>query len=90
MDDNALTPDQQVQINALEIEFMKQMERVGVDFQGVGTRLRESQPPVERRVSDDEFEVALTVDLSAIVDTLRVLPDAAGTEAFVAAYNARP
>lgn len=83
------TPEQQAQINAFEVEFAQQLERVDVNLPSVGARLRESQPPVERRISDDEVEVALTIDVGAIVDTLRRLPDGAGTDAFVAAYNAR-
>lgn len=82
------TPEQQAQINRIEVEFAEQLDRVGVDLHDVGAQLRESQPSVERRISDDEVEVGLTIDVGAIVDTLRRLPDGAGTAAFVAAYNA--
>jgi hypothetical protein len=44
---------------------------------------------VERQISEDEVEVGFTIDASGIVETLRSLPDGAGTDAFVAAYNAR-
>lgn len=74
-------PDQQAQIKALEVELAQQSARVGVDLQGIGARLRESQPGVDRRISDDAVEVALTIDVSKIVDTRRRLPDAAGTDA---------
>ncbi|MEP6834121.1 MAG: hypothetical protein ABJB74_12035 [Gemmatimonas sp.] len=89
MNEHPRAPDEQAQIDVLEVELVQQLERVGVDLMGVGARLSESQPRVERMISDDEFEVALTIDVSAILDTLRSLPDAAGTDAFVAAYNAR-
>ena len=90
MEEQSLTPEQEAEFEALGAEFMQQLERVGVDLQQASPRLREVAPPVERPISEDEFEVMLTIDVSGIVETLRGLPDGAGTEAFVAAYNARP
>lgn len=89
MEEQQLTPEQATAVEALVAEFMRQLERVGVDMPMASPRLREIAPPVERQISDNEHEVMHTVDVSGIVDTLRGLPDGAGTQAFVAAYNAR-
>lgn len=83
------TPEQEAAAEMLLREFMHQLERVAVDMQAAFPRLREIAPPVERHISEDEVEIGFTVDASGIVETLRNLPDGAGTDAFVAAYNAR-
>jgi hypothetical protein len=84
-----LSPEQQARTTALEAEFEQQLERVGVDMRVAHSQLRATTPPVERRISNDRSEVTFTIDASGIVETLRQLPDRAGTDAFVAAYNAR-
>ena len=89
MEDSQLTPKQEASAEVLVAEFMRQLQRVAVDMPTASPQLREIAPPVERQISDDEYEVTHTVDVSGIVDTLRGLPDGAGTTAFVAAYNAR-
>lgn len=89
MEDQPLTPEQEATAEAMGREFLQQLERVGVDMQAAFPRLREIAPPLERQISDDEVEVSFTIDASGIVETLRGLPDGAGTDAFVAAYNAR-
>ena len=89
MEGQPLTPDQQAEAEALTREFIQQLERVAVDMQAAFPRLRQIAPPVERQISYDETEVSITIDASGIVATLRALPDGAGTDAFVAAYNAR-
>ena len=89
MEESALTPEQEAELAALAAEFERQIERVAVNLQAAFPRMREFAPPVERRLTDDEFELSLTVDVSGIVEALRGLPDGAGTAAFVAAYNAR-
>lgn len=89
MKEAPLTPEQQAAAESLVREFMRQLERVAVDMQAAFPRLREIAPPVERQISEDEVEIGFTIDASGIVETLRGLPDGAGTDAFVAAYNAR-
>src|SRR5438552_114713 len=66
MQEHALTPEQQAEVEALEAEFRQQLDRVGVDMRAAVSRLRQPQPPVERQISDDEFEVTFTftVDVS--------------------------
>jgi hypothetical protein len=86
--ENPHTPRQEPE--ALGAEFLQQLTRVGVDLAAAFPRLRGIAPPIERQISEDEDEVTLTVDVSGIVEILRTLPDGAGTDAFVAAYNAPP
>jgi hypothetical protein len=74
---------------ALVSEFMRHVERVGVEMPTASLQLREIAPPAERQIADDEHEVTHTIDVTGIVETLRELSDGAGTAAFVAAYNAR-
>ena len=89
MEGQPRTPEQESAAETLIREFLQQLERVTVDMQAAFPRLRQIAPPVERQISEDEVEIGFTVDASGIVETLRGLPDGAGTDAFVAAYNAR-
>ena len=89
MEQQSRTREQEEAAEKLVREFMQQLERVAVDMQAAFPRLREIASPVERQISEDEVEIGFTVDASGIVKTLRGLPDGAGTDAFVAAYNAR-
>jgi hypothetical protein len=84
-----LTPEQEAAVEALGADLFVQGERAGVDLQEALPRLREIAPPAERRISEDTVEVTHAIDLSGIVEVLRGLPDGAGTDAFVAAYDAR-
>ena len=85
-----LTPEQRAELEALVQEWDHHLLRVGVDMEAAGPRLRELVPPEEHQISDAETEVTLALDVSGIVETLRGLPDGAGTERFVDAYNRRP
>ena len=87
--DEDLTPEQHAEIEGLTLEWDAEMARVGVDMDAARPRLRDIAPPEEREIGDTETEVMLTLDLSGIIDTLRGLPDGAGTERFVEAYNNR-
>jgi hypothetical protein len=89
MEEQPLTSEQKAEAEALGREFVQQLERVAVDMRAAFPRLREIAPPLERQISEDEVEIGFTIDASGIVKTLRGLPDGAGTDAFVAAYNAR-
>lgn len=74
---------------ALTAEFLAQLARVGVDMRAASPRMHEIGPSRETENEDGTTEVVFTIDASGIVDTLRKLPDRAGTDAFVRAYNAR-
>ena len=89
MEHQPLTPEQQAEVDVLAADLFAQAERAGVDLEAAMPRLREVEPPVERRVSEDVVEMSHTIDLTGIVEVLRRLPDGAGTEAFVSAYDAR-
>ncbi|HYW31195.1 MAG TPA: hypothetical protein VE869_06770 [Gemmatimonas sp.] len=87
MDEIDYTAEQRAEIEAFELEFERQLQRVGVDLQEAMLQLHHPIPPVERFISDDETELTLSIDISGIMHTLRSLPDGAGSAAFVAAYN---
>lgn len=74
---------------ALTADFLAQLARVGVDLRAASSRMHELVPSREIENEDGTTEVVFTVDASGIVETLRKLPDGAGTDAFVRAYNAR-
>ena len=84
-----LSPELREELEALIQEWDHHLLRVDVDMELAGPRLRELQPPEERQVSETETEVTLALDVSGIVQTLRALPDGAGTERFIEAYNRR-
>ena len=87
--DDDLTPEQHAEIEGLMLEWDAELGRVGVDMDVARPKLREIAPQVEREVSETETDVLFTLDVSGIIHTLRSLPDGAGTERFVAAYNSR-
>lgn len=92
MDDNALTPEQQARSESLANDFARQLARVGVDMQAARERLHDDLPPVRPHatwVGDELFMTAYGFDVPALTEALRQLPDGAGTDAFVAEYNAR-
>jgi len=89
MEEDDFALEKQAEITALAAEFSRELERVGVDLRVAMPQLDGADAPIERDVSDDEVEVTLTINVSRIVETLRRLPASAGTEAFIAAYNAR-
>jgi hypothetical protein len=76
-------------VEALTAELLAQIVRVGVDMRAASPRMHEIVSPRETDNQDGTTEVVFTVDASGIVETLRKLPDGAGTDAFVRAYNAR-
>jgi hypothetical protein len=92
MDEDDLSPEQRRHLEALHAEFTQQLARVGVDLRAASPHMHETAPPVRHEVSTDDssdtFTMTFTLDVSGIVDTLRQLPDDAGTSAFIAAYNA--
>ena len=73
---------------ALFAEFEHQVARVRLDPRVAFSQLSQIAAPVTRALPDSSYEESFTIDASGIVETLRGLPDNAGTAAFVAAYNA--
>ncbi|MEP6620951.1 MAG: hypothetical protein ABJE47_16620 [bacterium] len=86
MEAHQLSADQRARIDALQADCERQLARVQVDRRVAIPQLH-NHGPVERRHSDEDVEIVLTFDMSGIVETLRRLPDGAGTSAFVSAYN---
>ena len=85
-----LSPELREELEALIQEWDQHLLRVDVDMELAGPRLRELQPAEERKISETETEVTLALDVTGIVEVLRALPDGAGTERFIDAYNSRP
>ncbi len=86
------SPERQRSVEALVAEFEAQASRVGVDLREGMSQLNERFASIRSDITvDDEgsesYTESFTIDVSGIVDTLRRLPDGAGTSAFVAAYN---
>jgi hypothetical protein len=82
-------PNREEDGHALAAEFLAQLARVGVDMRAASPRMHAIVPHQETENNDGTTDVVFTIDVSGIVETLRRLPDAAGTDAFLRAYNAR-
>lgn len=93
MERNNLSPERQKQIETDQADFERQLVRTDVDLRAASPHMHEIKAPQRRDVTDDDSDdseayiTELTVDFSGILETLRRLPDGAGTSAFVAAYN---
>jgi hypothetical protein len=82
-------PQDDDDVAELTAEFLAQVARVGVDMRAASPRMHEIAPTRETDNEDGTTEVVFTINASGIIETLRKLPDGAGTDAFVRAYNAR-
>ena len=89
MGEDELTPEQLADIAALEAQVEREAARVGVDWEAAAPAMHTLAQATERQVSDDAFELELKLDVTAMLATLRELPDGAGTEAFLAAFRRR-
>ena len=74
-------------LQAVVAELEREGVRVGVDWNAAAPTMRELTPKTERRISEDEVEVNLTLDVMGMLATLRALPDGVGTDAFLAAFR---
>lgn len=74
-------------LQAVVAELEREGVRVGVDWNAAAPTMRELAPKTERRVSEEEVEVNLTLDVMGMLATLRALPDGVGTDAFLAAFR---
>lgn len=92
MEWHELSPEEQREVEAEQVDFERQLARVGVDLRAASPHMHELEEPVRQAVAGDEdsesYIISFTVDVSGILETLRQLPDGVGTSAFVAAYNA--
>jgi type IV pilus biogenesis protein CpaD/CtpE len=101
MRDELSSDDEAAAIAALSAEFQRQAARVGVDWDIAATELRalvdwDSAATELRELAaetattvDNNGEMALGLDLTTLLATLRGLPDHSGTAAFVAEFKRR-
>jgi hypothetical protein len=72
-------------------DFEAQSLRVGVDLRKAMRSMNKVEAPrrsaIESDESDESYTESFTIDVTGILETLRALPNGAGTPAFVAAYN---
>src|SRR4051812_50079279 len=93
MNDDVPSPEQRRDVEAMYAELEAHLRRVGVDLRDATPRMHEiSEPVISNVVPGDtedveHYTMSFMVDVSGILETLRGLPDGAGTSAFVAAYN---
>ena len=89
MPDNELSPEQEAELEQLAAETIREAERVGVDWDAAAERMRAlASEQWEELEEAGSSEVTLDLDLSLLLRTLRSLPSNAGTERFLAAYEA--
>ena len=89
MPDNELSPEQEAELEQLAAETVREAERVEVDWDAAAERMR-ALASNHWEASEDgaSGELTLELDLSLLLRTLQRLPDGAGTERFLAAYEA--
>lgn len=74
---------------ALLAELEQQVARVAVVWDDASEHIMALSPVTETEISEHEIELTVSLDVAAIVEVLRSLPDRAGTVAFIAAYRQR-
>lgn len=89
MSDHELSPEQEAELELLAQEVVREATRVGVDWEAATTRMRAlAEPELVGPVDGDGGEVVIGLDMTVLLETLRRLPDGAGTERFLAEYEA--
>ena len=87
------TPDadalRALDIATLERDVEREAARVGVDWAAAAPALHTLAQAAPPEATDDGFEVVLGLDVTALLATLRTLPDGAGTAAFLAEFARR-
>ena len=83
-----LSADQEAEITRVAEEAVREAERVGVDWEAAQERMRAlSRQEVQVSEDGETAEITIELDLTLLLRTLRQLPDGAGTERFLAAYE---
>ena len=88
MSSDELSPDEEAELERLAQEVVDEAARVGVDWEAARERMR-ALAEATWTESEDSAPAELTVglDMTLLLDTLRRLPDDAGTARFLAAYQ---
>jgi hypothetical protein len=77
----------EAELERLTEEIERESARVGIDWDAARGRMRDLAERHEGMpTEDDSIEVALGLDATRLVHTLRSLPTGAGTAAFLAAF----
>lgn len=89
MPGDELSAEQEAEIARVAAEVVREADRVGLDWEAAQERMR-ALTREQVQVSEDgaTAEVTIELDLTLLLETLRQLPDDAGTERFLAAYAA--
>ena len=89
MQGDELSAEQEAEIARVAEAAVREAERVGVDWAAAQQRMRAlSEQEVRTSDDGDTMEVVVELDLTLLLETLRRLPDGAGTDRFLAAYAA--
>lgn len=89
MPGDELTAEQEAEIARVAEEAVREAERVGIDWETAQERMRTlSRQDVQMSEDGETAEVTIELDLTLLLQTLRQLPDGAGTARFLAAYEA--
>jgi hypothetical protein len=89
MPDDELSPEQEAELEQLAEEAVREAVRVGVDWDVAAERMRALALQDWAPAGDGTTEeITLGLDLTLLLRTLRRLPDGAGTERFLAEYEA--
>ena len=89
MSDDELSPEQAAELERLAAEAVREAARVGVDWDAAAERMRALAEQAWVPSADGTAgELTLGLDLTVLLRTLQRLPDGAGTERFLADYEA--
>ena len=89
MSSDELSPDEEAELERLAQEVVDEAARVGVDWEAARERMRALAESTWTESGDDApAELTVGLDMTLLLDTLRRLPDGAGTARFLAAYEA--
>ena len=91
MNEEELSPERRRDVETMMADLIAHSTRAGVDIRAAMQSMNEIEAPRRSAIESDEsgesFTESFTIDVTGILETLRGLPDGAGTPAFVAAYN---
>ena len=87
--DGPVGPLVDADVAALEAAIERESARVGVNWETAAPALHTLAQAGPPEATDEGFEIVLGLDLTAMLATLRALPDGAGTAAFLGEFERR-